>query len=306
MSGAATKLDEQDQEEKTQEPKKNRSGVVDYLSAPKKKRKNFIVLALGPRFDPDLSRAIGLFCKSQFPRHSVAVPKKKDEFLRQASRNLSLVIIDDQFLPLSELTETIKDLKEKKSDTNIPFLFLTQNSESLISEYNKSMLDYQDLDEYVELDKSSRIQLFARIKYGVDHRFQRRSRRFKMEIPIQFQVHKTQQMLQGTLLDLSVHGGFIRSAGGHVFSLTDQIRIFLPLSAALKERKDDVLRLTAKVRRVDIGGDRAGVSWEFMSAEKSNVITQFLFAIFEKFLSKSGAAMRAKVSKVPMPVGRPS
>ena len=270
--------------------KKRQGGVADYLSAPRKKRKSYIVMAFGKSMPTDLTGPVNGFVRATFKNLAFSLPVTMEELGRQAARNISLLIIDDEFAPREELLGLLKRIKEKKSGSIVPILFLTRDPEGLVSAYNKVLLPYHEVDEYVAYVGATQGQVFSRIKAGVDNNNRRRSRRYRVEIPMTYQVLGDDKVFAGRLLDLSVHGALIKSDEGRVFKLRDQVKVHLPVSDLLLPTFGEFLRLSAKVRRLHISGDRVGISFEFLSESQTTVLTKFVTELVQIQMTRKPAS----------------
>lgn len=286
-------------------PVKGRTGqaIEEFLQAPKKKRKSYIVMIVGDGVDGETVSAIQKFIKTQYPKLSLITAENAEDALRYASRNIVLAIIDDQFSSRKEALGLIRKLKESKTDGPMPTLFLTKDAAALVEEYQRELLPWHEVDEYVQFEHVPRHEIFRKIKSGVETQFRRRAKRFKVDMPVFFQILDTGEMkYAGTLLDFSLHGALIATdSGTHSFSSRDQITVHLPLSKYCKGEAD-ILRISARVRRVLISGNQAGLSWEYLTDDKVTLMTKLLFAIVDSALLKSATATRAKIVKNQPPI----
>lgn len=277
---------------------KSAQGVVDYLQAPRKKRKSFIVIAKGPSTDNDTFQAMVRYAKASFPKFSVATPQTTEEFTRQFSRNIVLAIMDDNFLELEATLDLIKTMKEKKNESAIPVLFMTRDPDSLIRAYSKKLAAWQEVDEYIVPAATPRQYLYAKIKSGVEERYRRRSRRYKVQFPIVYSVlDYGERRFRGTVLDMSVHGILLKTDEDHIFTPKDQIMIHLPIGSYVKSAGADIIRVPARVRRIYISGDMAGLSWEHLTEQKISNISEMLLHIVDISLVRSASAARARIAK---------
>jgi hypothetical protein len=284
--------------QQTEDDKKNLQGVVDYLQAPRKKRKNFVVVATKNVTDQETTDAIVRFVKANYPKYAVATPQNMDEFLRQFSRNIILTVIDDEFVEREQTLNLIKTMKERKSESPIPTLFLTRDPEALIDAYTKTLYMWHEIDEYAVPALIPRHYLFAKIKNGIDERYRRRGRRFKVNFPAVFTVLDSGgTRFEGRIVDMSVHGGLIEGPKGHVFNPKDQITVHLPLGRFVKDLGADVLRVSARVRRIFISGNTAGLSWEYLTDAKTEALTKMLASIIDATLYKQASQTRARIAK---------
>ena len=295
--------DAEDRAQKGGDDKPRQGGVADYLQAPKRKRKSYVVIATGKGVNVDTASLVMNFVRSQYKQFAVSTPKTLDELARQAGRNIQLIIMDDEFSELGRCLETIKIIKQKKHDVTLPVLFMTRRPEELVAAYNKILLPWQETDEYVAHVASTPSQVLSRVKAGLEASNRRRSRRYKVDIPCRFSVlgqehfdgiNIVPKLREGRIVDLSVHGCLLKASDGYVFKMRDQIKIHLPVSSVLTPRDGDIIRLSAKIRRVYISGEQIGVSFEHLSEKQLFIITQFVTELVESQLARRAAASLAR------------
>jgi hypothetical protein len=284
-----------------EEPKgksKSNQAVVDYLQAPRKKRKSYVVLAAGANMDSDTVSAIQKFMRTSFTKYSFVVARSPDDFLKYTARNIVLAIVDDELTDRDSTLRLVRKAKESKTDGPMPTLFLTKEPNALLKSYQRELQLYHEVDEYLNMADISRHAIFTKIKSGIESRSQRRGRRFKVSIPVSFQALETgETKYQGTIEDFSIYGALLSvEANVHYFSSKDQLLIHIPLSQYVKGQPD-IFRVAARVRRVLISGYQAGISWEYMSDEKMAVMTKILTTIVDASLNRSAAVTRAKIAK---------
>lgn len=285
---------------------KGQQALVDYLQAPRKKRKNFVIFAPGPSADNETYQAMIRYVKATYPKFSVATPQTPEEFVRQFSRNIVLAVVDDQFVGLEQTLDLVKMMKQKKSDGPVPVLFLTREPDKLITGYRDKLALWHEVDEYIVPAASTRQYLFAKIKSGVDDRYRRKSRRYKAQFPVVYTILDSgEKKYKGTIVDLSVHGGLLKTEDEHTFTLRDQIIVHMPYGLFVPETESDIIRVSAKVRRIFIAGDRAGVSWEHMSDSKLEQLSRMLTCIVNASLSRSAAITRARIAKADAEAAHP-
>jgi len=268
--------------------KPQKGGVADYLQAPKRKRKSYVVMALGKGVNIDTASVLNNFVKSQYKQFAVSNPKTIEELARQAARNLQLIVLDDEFGELNQCLETVKLIKQKKHDAMVPLLVMTRRPEELVLAYNKILLPWQETDEFVAHITSSQSQILARVKSGLEASNRRRSRRYKIDLNCRYSVLGEEKfdgdtlkptMREGRIIDISVHGCLLKSLDGRMFKPRDQVKIHLPVSAVISARDGDIVRLSAKIRRVFISGVQIGVSFEHMSDRQLYAITEFVTSL---------------------------
>lgn len=108
-----------DQNDQSEEDKKSQYWRLS--TTPKKKRKNYIILAISRKVDVEIYTAIEIYLKRNHQQLSVARPKNKKELLKLYNRQIIGMVIDDDFSNLSENIDLVLTLKEKKE--NHRFLF---------------------------------------------------------------------------------------------------------------------------------------------------------------------------------------
>ena len=280
------------------EKKSSAPAMSDYLQAPRKKRKSFVVFAVGPNLDQDTISTIQKFFINQYPKLVTLTVKSTEELLKLATKNIVLALLDDEFAKRSDVLIALRSLKEQRSEAPLPTLFFTNNAPALIAEYQSNLPLWHEVDDYVTLTDTPRHALFEKIKSCLENRNQRRARRFKAQIPITFQILDSgEQRFQGEILDFSLHGALISAAGkNHQFSTKDQLIVHFPLSQYVKG-KADFLRVSARVRRVIISGDKAGISWEYLTSEKTGTLTEILTTIVNVGLGRAAAHTKQRYSK---------
>lgn len=276
------------------------SQIADYLQAPRKKRKNYVFFALGSSFPRALKGRMKDFVQKAFPQLAIAEPVNSSELGRLFGRNISLVIVDHHFDKEETVFRLIKALKEKRAKEIIPVLFLTNSPEKLIKMYNQFLLKYQSTDDYVEYEKSSTQKVLSRIKLGIEVAEKSQLRPYTIKHKISFFHLDYNQTFQAEVIDLNIHGGQIVALGDCIFKEDDQIKITMPINKLIKSDRGDFLKISARVRRVFIGGTHAAISFEHVTDMQRQLLTKVLMAIVSDELSfqtkqlKISAALRQK------------
>lgn len=277
---------------------KSTQAVVEYLQAPRRKRKSYVILAAGQNIDPDTVQAIQRFMRTNYPKLSFITVRSTDDLLKYGQRNIVLAIIDDQLTERRETLSAIRKIKEQKPEGSLPTLFLTRDPAALVEVYHQDMPAWHEVDEYIQFADLPRHAMFRKIKAGIETKYQRRGRRYKVSMPVHFQILDSgDKKFLGSILDFSIHGALLSVQDNeHHFTARDQILIHIPLSKYIKG-ESDIFKVSAKVRRVLISGDKAGVSWEYVSEEKLNTLTRLLLAIVDTSLAKSANITRSKIAQ---------
>ncbi len=263
-----------DKNEKVED--KKQSKIEDYLTGPRKKRKNFVIFALGEAFDIDLAQAMDDFIKKNYPQLSTSKPKNPQDLTRQFGRNISLLIIDDNFDDIHIVLGLVKALKEKRRSETIPVLFMTRNAPGLIALYHKELLLYHETDEYIVYPGIQKARVCARIKVGIEDNNKRRSRRYTVFIPVTFFHLSRDTIIEGHLVDLSLHGAVLEAESDVIFRAGDQIKISLPIADHYEHTSGDFIKVSARVRRVFISGTKVSISFEHVSDRQLEALTHYL------------------------------
>ena len=259
-----------------QDDKKQSQALVDYLQAPRKKRKNYVIVALGDMFDREIGSGIEVFVRKNFNQLAVVSPKNEKELRRLFSRQIVLLVIDDNFKPLEETIDIVVSLKQKKMAVPAPVLFLTDNAEELIRVYHRDLLAFQEVDNYVNYRSMPLAQINARVQAALNIGDSRRSRRFDVKVPVSYLHLSRNELLKGEITDISLHGCVIVAGDDTVFKTSDQFKLHIPTFGLLPPTVGDFFRMSGKVRRVFMGGNKAGLSWEHASEEQSMLLMRFI------------------------------
>lgn len=271
--------------------------ISDYLQAPRKKRKNYVIFASNNDFNPGLTDSIVGFVRKSFPQLAISHPQTGRELARQFGRNISLLLIDHEFTGNDDIFKLIDTLKTRRSNEIIPVIFLTKNPTNLIESYHKSLLKYQAYDDYLVYTKDSKQKILSRIKSGIDNQNKRQKRRFSFGLKCTFFHLEKGKIFQGSIEDLSRHGAYLVSHASLLFREGDQLKISMTTSDILPINEGDFLKLSAKVRRVFIGGNHANVSFEYVSDNQSARLTKFLASLVSNQMGKETAKLKAKAAQ---------
>lgn len=287
------------QEDNRADKKGSAPAMADYLQAPRKKKKSIVVLGVGPNLDLDVVSGIQKFFATQYPRLVMMTVKSPEELVKLGNKNVVLTLLDDELAQRADVLKAARRLKEQRSSAPLPTLFLTADVPALIAEYQSQLPLWHEVDDYINMVDSPRHALFSKIKSCLENQNQRRARRFKSTVPMTFQtLDSGEHRFSGEILDLSLHGALISVQGKeHQFSTKDQLIIHFPLSQYVHGRAD-FFKVSARVRRVIISGDKAGISWEYLTPEKVGTLTEILMTVVNTSLSRSAAATRARYSKI--------
>jgi hypothetical protein len=229
---------------------------------------------------------------------SLLIVESLEELVKLASKNIVLILIDDELAERPKTLSSIRFMKEQKTDGPLPSLFFTKNPAALIAEYQSQLNLWHEVDDYLSISDMPRHALFSRIKSGVENRNQRRARRFKTNIPVMFQILESgDHKFKGEIIDFSLHGALIScDAAGHRFTLKDQLVVHFPVSQFVKGQAD-ILRVSGRVRRVLISGNKAGISWEHLTDIKAAILTEMLTSLVNVSLARAAATAKQRFHK---------
>jgi hypothetical protein len=263
--------------------------VTDYLEQPRSKKREHIILALGDAIEPEMKLSIHRMLKDRFKNQALVTPKDIKETLRNIGKKISYLIVDDSFAEWSVLESMVSKLKETNSDTGVPTFFLTKNARQLIESYHHELSIYQELDDYIDYTALDRRQTLLRIDQLLKRSGRRRSRRFAVNIPVFFTSLDESKKFAGELIDISMHGAVLRIDDEQTFKANSQMLISMQISKILPPEFGEVMTLSALVRRIRIGGNTAGVSWEHLSENKCKSLIQIV-----TFFAREDAKIRLR------------
>lgn len=261
------------------------NSVADYLQAPRRKRGNYVITALGER-TVEFQGGIDAFVKAQFKNASLLHVKSTEELVKAFRRRILLVVVDDEFMDLPACLRLVAKFKSRGNAGAAPCLFLTRNPESLIQTYGQYLQAFQEGDDYINYAKFGLPYITSRIKAGLLFQYRRRSRRYKIDVPLQYILLSDDQKHAGRMIDLSVHGGLLEATDGYIFRVGEQLKLHMPLASGSLEKRGEFLHVSAKVRRVMISGSKAGISFEYLSEPQSLAITAFITELSRRQLTK--------------------
>ena len=277
--------------------KDGKSKVAEYLQAPRRKRKNYVFLALSNSVPAEISGSLEQFIKTNFKTLSIATPKNAEELRKSFSRQISLMVYDDEFLPLEEGLAILNEIKQKKIDAPVPIVFMTRQPGPLIEAYNRYLAPFPETDDYIYYPKVENAEILSRVRNSINQNNRRRSRRYKVDLELSYHRLSDDKFYKARLLDLSVHGGFLRDLSGRIFEAGEQLTISLPVGSGMLSKTGEYLKLACRVRRIFIIGSEVGVSFEYMTEEKSLVLTQFLTSIANEQNLRRINQMKNKASR---------
>ena len=238
------------------------------------KRKKYILTAIGQDIHDNLKNVITSFFKTNIPNYTLVHLKNKTEFSRYLTRQVKFIIIDDSFSSMNENIEFIKNIKTKHHETSIPTTILTNNPNKLVKLYNKTLLQFQEVDQYMPTNTLSESKLYEVLKLQVNRVNARKSRRLKFNQKIKI-ITPLEEVVSANLNNISFHGAQIECPS-LIFKIGQFYRIRITLRPILPIQYGEFIWLTSKVRRILISGNIGGFSWEDLNASQKNVLADFL------------------------------
>ena len=244
-------------------------------------------MAFGQNFSRELAADIETFAKKTFTNLAISTPSSLNELTRQFGRNIALLIISDEFDTLENVIASVKSMKEKRNDEQIPVLFLTRSSQDLIKKYHEELLPYHETDDFIQYPGTPNQKIYAIIKNGVDFRNARKSRRYKVALGMKFFHLSKNKDYTAEILDLSVHGALVSTQAmdhgdgesGQLFDIGDQLLLKIPVTNYLDIADGDFIKVSGVVKRVYISGTRAAIAFQHVSETRLKQLTQVISKI---------------------------
>jgi hypothetical protein len=264
--------------------------VSNFLQAPRRKRKNYIIMALGKNFSEDIAADIESYARKAFPALAFSNPANPIELSRQFGRNISLLIISDDFESIDTIIDLVKTLKEKRRTERIPVLFLTKNAKSLVEKYHAHLASNEPIDDFIQYPGVARYKIFSAIKVCVDQKTQKKIKRYSISIPITMFHLTLNRDVEAELLELTLHSAVILSKEGLQLTSGDQLLLKMPAYDLAEHNSGDFFKISAKVRKVFITGNTASVSFEHLTEYRIRLLSQFLTAMVGHQLERKARA----------------
>ncbi len=262
--------------------------IEDYLTGPRKKKRDYVILASNSSNTNDLKANISDFCRKFYPTHIFNHVNNTDELSKRFNKNISILIIEDTFDDIEIIMTLVKALKRRRKDQSIPTLFITESRIQLIDNYHKYLYLYHETDDYLVYNSQTNNELFTKVKTGIDHKFRRRSKRYQVSMEAEFYDLNSDETYEANLKELSIHGGIISAPKNKIFKMGDQIKVKLALKGDCDHRFGDFIKLTAKIKRVLIAGNEGAVQFEYMNDIQYEQINKLLTSlVFPKLKRKS-------------------
>ena len=255
------------EEEKTEK-------TFDFKMFVERKNKQYAALAVGADFDKQLVAKIEEIVTKLHSNLIIVRLKDKEDFKKLYKRRAMLLILSDDFLGVSENIELVKNLKQKHHELPIPTLFITQNENQLINQYNKKLSLYQEADTYMQLDKTNEKTLKEVLQKHFSNQSFRRSKRHNADIPVEI-FDLQNKVLKGRIKQISLHG-CVLELEDRSLSMKEQVVIRISLNKYLPIKYGEFMRLSSRVRRVFLGQKSVALSWEFMTEKNITNLSAFM------------------------------
>lgn len=246
----------------------------------KKNKDDFYTLALiNDQLDPEIQALIKNSVHEKLGPKKLVIPKKAEHLSYVKNYKFKVLIIDENIASLDEVMNIALYLKKKMFYEGAPILFLTKDPDKLIDKYKEVLLPFTEQDDFFHLGEENLEVLASRITNFLDTSLlRRRSLRIPLDIMAGFRTVNQLEYTPVKLLNISLHGALILFFEGKIIKVGTQVLIQLPISGLLPAKFGEIMRLSAKVRRVKIDGQHAGVSWENSSEEQFIKLTKFILS----------------------------
>ena len=270
---------------------KNNS-IEDYLTGPRKKKRDFIIIAANSNKANDIATNALDFCKKFYPSHIVNHVTSTDELSKRFNKNISILIMEDTFDDIEILMTLVKALKKRRKDQVIPVLFITEHRNQLVDNYHKYLYLYHETDDYIEFNEKSLNEFFTKIKTGIDEKFRRRSKRYNVNINAEFYDLNSDETHTAKLKELSIHGAILQAPKNVIFKLGDQLKVNIPIRGDCDHKFGDFIKLTAKIRRVLIAGNEGAISFEYVTDIQYDQINKLLTSMVFPVLKRKSKVIK--------------
>ena len=255
-------------------------------TADKKKRslkennEDFYTLALiNDQLAPEIQALIKNSVQKKLGPKKLLIPKKSEHLSYVKNYKFKVLIIDENIASLDEVMNIALYLKKKMFNEGAPILFLTKDPDKLIAKYKEVLLPFTEQDEFFHIGEEDLEVLASRITNFLDTSLlRRRSLRIPLDIMAGFRTVNQLEYTPIKILNISLHGALILFFENKTIKAGTQVLIQMPVSGLLPAKFGEILRLSAKIRRVKIDGQHAGVSWENSSEEQFIKLTKFILS----------------------------
>ena len=267
----------------------DKKSMLEHLQAPRRKRRNYVFVAVGSDIDQGQIIKIEQFISLNFPIMTVHTVPSIADLEKLTTKQVNLIIVSDGFAPFDRVLPLLCQFKETNTQTGTPILFLTKDEETLISKYQKILAPYQEADDYLSISGMTDKHLLSKIQERLNPKIShRRARRFPANLAVRYTDLNSGKFYHGIIEDFSLLGCLlVKEASAPQFTKFDQIRIFLPNEGYVSQKFGDSIPFFAKTSRVLLGGERTGLTWAQMSEEKHAVLFKILTEIVGRILVES-------------------
>lgn len=272
----------------------DQSKMLEHLQAPRKKRKNYVFIAIGRDVDLNTANRIEQYLNLNFPQYAVYAVQTIDDLAKLTSKLTNLIVVSDGFGSFDETMPILQEFKKTNFGTAVPVLFLTANEEALIIKYKQYLGIYQETDDYLNSHNLSEKHLFAKIFDRLSIKGpMRKGRRFPVQLHVRYKELQSDKVYTGLIEDISMYGCLlVKDDSMPHFKKNDQFRIYLPNDGYFPLENGESVGFYGFSSRVLLGGERTGVEWAHLSEEKHSQ----LFRILTEIQSRSliNAAVRER------------
>jgi hypothetical protein len=209
-----------------------------------------------------------------------------------------LIIFDHNYF-FNKEEESFKDAQTAKEIFTCPFLFLTRNPIELVSQYEKYLFAYEEVDDYLHcpldiIETQKKIQFILRGE-------NRQAKRFKWETPVKISLLNEDIKFTTELVDLSIVGFSFQVDPQISLKEKDQLEIRIPLAGfgLFHPMIGEVLRLSGRVKRFSIAGKNVGCSIEHETTLQKTIILEILQKLKIKTFTETAKEV-AVVAKTPL------
>ena len=272
----------------------DKTSIEDYLTGPRKKKKDHVILAANSSKSSSLSANTMDFCNKFYPQHVFNHVTTTEELSKKFNKNISLLIVEDTFDDIKIIMTLVKALKKRRSDKAIPVLFITEHRHELVENYHKYLYLFHELDDYLVYNSKSVNEYYTKIKSGIDNKFRRKSKRYKVNLNASFYDLNSDESRSSLLKELSIHGAILQAPKNFIFKLGDQLKVKIPIGGDCDHKFGDFIKLTAKVRRVLIAGNEAAISFEYVTDTQYDQLNKLLSNSIFPVLKRKSKAIKEK------------
>jgi response regulator RpfG family c-di-GMP phosphodiesterase len=251
-------------------------------AASNKKQKHYVLIMFNLRKAESVKelQILERMLHNNFPEFGILKLEDPEEGLKVLLlKQVDIIILEWSFLNDNSLA--VEYARECKQRIKCPILFLTRDEPNLILNYQKKMLLYEELDDYISVPVEP--PEFTRKLKKMIQTEGRAAKRFRIDVVLSVLRLKDELTMTAKLVDMSLVGFSMNLESSENISNLAQIRVTFPLKpfALFHPQYGEVIKFSAKVRRVSIDGRRLGCSFEHLTSLQSDCLTRML-----EFLAK--------------------